>query len=164
MQGFKQSVATDDYRSQNRVFQETPDEVAELHELRQLITGLSELVRGLEPELHGLRLVFHQMRTTVQRDVVRAVVPEGLHQDGAAYVVTALVTERVGVLGGESIVCGPKREPVYLRTVLQPGEGLFHADSDSPLWHDVSPIRVDPATVVATGWRSIIGFDINLER
>ncbi len=164
LNGFSQAVAADDYRSQKRVFQETPAAVAELPELRQLIIGLSELLRPLEPGLRGLRLVFHQMRTTVPRAGVRAVVPEGVHQDGAPYVVTALVTERVGIVGGESIVCGPGRQPVYLRTTLQPGEGLFHADSGSPYWHDVTPVRVDPATDAATGRRSIIGLDINLER
>jgi len=90
------------------------------------------------------------------------IVPEGIHQDGADYIISGLVMEREGIVGGESTVYGPDRSTPYLRTVLQPGQGLFQADAGSPLWHGVSPIRVDPDSDQPEGHRSIFGFDIHV--
>jgi hypothetical protein len=163
MRSFAQNVGADDYRSQNRVFPETAEEVTAHADFRQLVVALAEAVREVEQAPRTVKMVFHQVRTTVKRGRPSAVVPEGIHQDGARYVVTALVTEREAVTGGESIVYGPDKKTPYLRTVLAPGEGLFHADSNSPLWHDVTPIRVDPSADRPEGRRSIIGFDINVE-
>jgi hypothetical protein len=78
--------------------------------------------------------------------------------------VSGLVIERHAVLGGESVVCEPDTERIHLRKSLLPGEGIFHADAGSPLWHNVSPIRLDPTSGEAEGKRSILGFDIHVLR
>jgi hypothetical protein len=161
---FEQSVKADDPRSSARVFDEADARVVCFAAFRHLLDCLARLTFSLEEGCSGLRVFVHQVRTVVRRDTTAEVVPEGVHQDGADYIVSALVVERHAVLGGESVVCGDDKSHIYLRKVLLPGEGLFHADAGSPLWHDVSPIRLDPAAGQAEGKRSILGFDIHVIR
>jgi hypothetical protein len=159
---FAQDLGPADPRSMARVFDETPVEVTAHPGFRHLLACVVELVGEVAAPRRARRVVFHQVRTVARPGAPGAVVPEGIHQDGADYVVSALVLEREGVVGGESTVYGPDRRTPYLRTVLQPGQGLFHADGGSPLWHGVSPIAVDPRAGAAEGRRSIFGFDIHL--
>lgn len=159
---FVQDVGTTDWRSMNRVFKETAPEVTSHPLFRQLLASVVDLVHAVAAPRRPVRLAFHQIRTVSRRDAPGVIVPEGIHQDGADYIVSALVIEREAVIGGESSVYGPDRQTPYLRTVLQPGQGLFQADSHSPLWHGVSPIRLDPDAGRAEGKRSIFGFDIHL--
>jgi hypothetical protein len=160
---FVQKVGAGDCRSMNRVFGETPAQLTSHPDFRRLLGTVVDLVNEVAAPRRASRLAFHQVRTVSRRDAPGVVVPEGVHQDGADYIVSALVIERDGVTGGESIVYGPDRQTPYLRTVLEPGQGLFHADSQSPLWHGVSPIRLDPDAGRAEGKRSIFGFDVHLE-
>jgi hypothetical protein len=161
---FSQNVGASDCRSLNRVFGESPEEVTSHPEFRHLMTCVVGLVNEVAAPRRAARVVFHQVRTVTRQDRPGIVVPEGIHQDGADYIVSALVIEREAVTGGESIVYGPDRQTTYLRTVLRAGEGLFHADSRSPLWHGVTPIRLDPHAGRAEGKRSIFGFDVHLSR
>jgi hypothetical protein len=153
-----------DFRSMARVFAETPIEVTAHPEFQRLLAGVVELAGQVAAPRRACRVVFHQVRTIARAGASSAVVPEGIHQDGADLIVSALVLERHGLIGGESIVYGPDKKTPYLRTLLQPGQGLFHADSGSDLWHGVSPIAVDPEASAAIGKRSIVGFDIHLSR
>jgi hypothetical protein len=162
MGALAQDVGGADYRSMARVFQETPTEVTSHPAFQHLLAGVVEIVDDVAAPRRAQRLVFHQVSTITRAGAPSAVVPEGIHQDGADYIVSALVLERHGIVGGESIVYGPDRTTPYLRTVLQPGQGLFHADSRSPLWHGVTPIAVDPRAGCLEGRRSIFGFDIHL--
>jgi hypothetical protein len=159
---FVQNVGLTDCRSLNRVFGETPLEVTAHPEFGRLLACVVELVNEVAAPRQAARVAFHQVRTVTRWDAPGVVVPEGIHQDGADYIVSALVIEREAVTGGESIVYGPDRQTPYLRTVLEPGQGLFHADSHSPVWHGVTPIRLDPHSGHAEGKRSIFGFDIHL--
>ena len=83
------------------------------------------------------------------------------HQDGAAFIVSALVVERRNVAGGISKVYYDARRSLAIAPrQLDPGEGLFQADRHLDLWHEVTPIfPVDPSM---EAYRSIIGLDINL--
>ena len=161
---FAQQVGPDDCRTLPRVFAEAPVEVTTQPIFRRLLEGVTALANEVAAPRRAGRLVFHQVRTMARPGTPGQAAPEGIHQDGSDYIVSALVIERKAVLGGESTIYGPDRQTVYLRTVLQPGEGLFHADSGSPLWHGVSPVRLDPASGRSEGKRSIIGFDIHLEK
>lgn len=86
--------------------------------------------------------------------------PEGIHQDGAGYIVSALVVERKGITGGMSYIFGPDKKTKYFAKTLQQGEGLFQADKGSTLWHTVTKIKPDKNH--SSGFRNIIGFDINI--
>jgi hypothetical protein len=169
---FSQNVGADEYRSLKRVFPEVADRVTAHPAFAQLLLAVAWTVQELEPDRAALEIVFHQMRTVVRPGKATVVppgkptqvVPEGIHQDGAPYIVSALVVEREGVVGGESVVYGPDKQTVYLATILQPGEGIFQADTGSPLWHYVSPLYFDASSPCAVGQRGIFGFDIHLGR
>jgi hypothetical protein len=156
---FAQDVGPGDCRSLRRVFGETPREVTNHPGFRRLMMGVVDLVAEVAAPRRAARLYFHQIRTVARPGVPGVVVPEGIHQDGADFIVSALVLERNGISGGESTVYGPDRKTPYLVTTLQPGQGLFQADSRSPLWHGVSPVRAEART---EGRRSVFGFDIHL--
>jgi hypothetical protein len=86
--------------------------------------------------------------------------PEGIHQDGADYVVTALVIARDNVTGGTSRVFVRDLTAPMFAAVLQPGTGLFHADRGTSIFHDVTPVAVIDQD--RPGIRSTFGFDINV--
>jgi hypothetical protein len=87
--------------------------------------------------------------------------PEGIHQDGADFIVSALVVDRENIAGGTSRVFAPDKQTEHLEVTLKPGEGIFQADAGSTLWHDVTPIRVEnPSDGI--GVRNLFGFDIDV--
>ncbi len=86
--------------------------------------------------------------------------PEGLHQDGSDYIVSALVIDKHNIEGGTSQLYCTEKEDFIKSHTLEPGEGLFHVDRNSTIWHKVTPITLkDP--LIGTGYRNILGFDFN---
>lgn len=161
-QDFAQDVQ--DIRALKRRFQETFYTVSDHPLFIQWMRAVAHMVKELRPETTKLALTLHQV--CIYADVLGEGnnSPEGTHQDGADYIVSALVVERAGILGGESVVYlrEGERDTECLRVTLQPGQGLFQADKGTPLWHVVTPIREDPSVPPAYGSRSIFGFDINV--
>jgi hypothetical protein len=158
--GFTQSpMAKGDYRALPRVFAPMDEEVSENLLFLGWLRAMGELVRAARPDAQKLRLTCHQMRTVARPGGSATNSPEGIHQDGADFIVSALVMERTGVTGGESRVFGPDKETLVLRHTLQPGEGIFQADAGSPLWHDVTPVV---ASGREDGVRSLFGLDIRV--
>ena len=156
---FRQNVEAGDPRALVRVFHEMETLVADHPQVRHLMQCFAELVRERHPDCKKLRMNVHQM--FIFADILSAGdnAPEGIHQDGADYIVSALVIERAGILGGESIVYGPDKKTVYFRRTLAEGEGIFQTDKG--LWHYVTPIRENPAVPPDYGHRSILGFDMD---
>jgi hypothetical protein len=159
---YQQKVAPDDPRALVRIFHEMEGLVAEHFGVRHLMRSLAEIVREIRPEARALLMHVHQMFVFADLSSDGDNAPEGIHQDGADYIVSALVIERAGVLGGESVVYGPDKETEYLRRTLAEGEGIFQADAGSPLWHTVTLVREDPSTPPDYGHRSILGFDVDV--
>jgi len=159
-QQFRQNVAPGDSRSLVRVFHEMESMVAEHPQVRHLMESFAELVRERHPDCKKLRLNMHQM--FVFADILSAGdnAPEGVHQDGADYIVSALVIERAGIVGGESIVYAADKKTELVRRTLAEGEGIFQ--SDRQLWHYVTQIRENPAAPPDYGHRSILGFDMEI--
>lgn len=112
--------------------------------------------------ISGLSIVVHHVRivTKLNRPISNS--PEGIHQDGFPFIVSAFVVEREKVSGGISTIFGPDKKTEIFTTTLLPGVGLLQADQGSDLWHRVSPIYVDTEKFrdVKSGYRSSIGFDI----
>jgi hypothetical protein len=154
--------AENDYRVYKRVFAPTSEYVTEHVEFRKLLILLAEIVRSVRSDVTKIKMTCHQMSlvATPKKQVTNA--PEGIHQDGADYIVSALVMERRGVKGGESRVYGSDKVTPYLAHTLQIGEALFQSDSSSPLWHDVTPVSLDVEQHATEAVRSIFGFDINI--
>jgi hypothetical protein len=154
--------AENDYRVYKRVFAPTSEYVTEHVEFRKLLILLAEIVRSVRSDVTKIKMTCHQMSlvATPKKQVTNA--PEGIHQDGADYIVSALVMERRGVKGGESRVYGSDKVTPYLAHTLLIGEALFQSDSSSPLWHDVTPVSLDVEQHATEAVRSIFGFDINI--
>jgi len=99
----------------------------------------------------------HQVRQICYPGVESHNSPEGIHKDGADYIVSALVMNRYNIDGGESIVYDNEKNQIY-NTVLKKGEGIFQ--DDKRLWHYVTPITTNNNYI---GIRDIIGLDITLK-
>ncbi|MEN9614057.1 MAG: hypothetical protein RLZZ347_364 [Candidatus Parcubacteria bacterium] len=162
--GFAQKLATDDYRAKARFFAEMSPGVADHGEFQKLLIALANIVRGVEPCLKSLTITCHQVSIVTRENSPGDNSPEGIHQDGADYIVSALVLLRQGIVGGKSLVYGPDKTTVYLEHTLEPGQGIFQADGGSPLWHYVTPIEVDGQAGSRVGTRNIFGFDFEVAR
>lgn len=157
---FCQSVS--DSRSRPRRFALPPPEVyrdASIHQLIGFACHWAIQVAGTPRQ--ALQVTMHQMLTLANAGSGSRPAPEGLHQDGAGFIVSALVVERCNVTGGTSRVYYDAGHHLAMAPrELQPGEGIFQADKLWGYWHDVSPIYPDdPAK---ESYRSIIGLDINI--
>lgn len=163
-QSFSQDAPSEagDIRKLVRIFDEASDFVVEHFELRSLLSSLATLVREFQPKASQLAITMHKVCIFAELEHDGDNSPEGIHQDGSDYIVSALVIERDGILGGESVVYGPDKKTEYLRHTLMPGQGLFQADKGTSLWHYVTSIREDPETLPTYGKRSILGFDVDV--
>jgi hypothetical protein len=157
---YRQNVTPGDPRALVRVFHEMETLVTEHPQVRHLMSCFAELVRERHPQCKRLKMNVHQM--FIFADILSGGdnAPEGIHQDGADYIVSALVIERAGIVGGESIVYGPDKKTEYVRRTLAEGEGILQ--SDKGLWHYVTQIRENPAVPPDYGHRSILGFDMDI--
>jgi hypothetical protein len=86
--------------------------------------------------------------------------PEGIHQDGMDYIISALVIERNNIRGGVSSVYYPNHNNKILEIELQEGMGIFQPDMNTNLWHSVNNIYIDNEQ--CSGFRSTIGFDFEV--
>lgn len=163
-QSFTQNAPSEsgDIRALVRVFDEASELVVSHIYFHKLLNRIAEVVRSVRLQVQQLTITMHQVCIFAELEHDGDNSPEGIHQDGSDYIVSALVIERDGILGGESIVYGPDKRTEYLRHTLLPGQGLFQADKNTPLWHDVTPILEDPNTPPTYGKRSILGFDIDI--
>ncbi|MBS0055172.1 2OG-Fe dioxygenase family protein [Yersinia sp. Marseille-Q3913] len=131
--------------------------------LKTLIKNFVEILCECEPHKKPTKIevTCHQISLLID-DLTPSVCnsPEGLHQDGSDYIVSALVIDKYNIEGGTSqLYCAEKKEFIKSHT-LEPGEGLFHIDNNSTIWHKVTPITLkDPSMKI--GYRNILGFDFN---
>ncbi|MDO8622037.1 MAG: 2OG-Fe dioxygenase family protein [bacterium] len=173
--GFSQNVSADDPRAIVRVFDPTALTVVGHREFQRLIVAVAEMVEDAETEagrrVHGMTATFHQMGLEVLADgVAPTMAPEGVHRDGADYIVSALVMERDDVEGGTSTVLSPDKAKTLLTVTLAPGQGIFQADAlrslpeAEQLWHNVTPVTLRDSDDDQRGSRNIFGFDVVLYR
>jgi len=150
-----------DVRSLPRRFAPSPPEVVEARPYRALLRGVARMADAARGgRVTALRIVCHQMGLVARSEGGVSNAPEGIHQDGADYIVSALVIERRNVEGGESVVYGADRKTEILRHTLGEGEGIFQADAGSPLWHAATPIHPIDARQEAV--RNILGYDVHV--
>lgn len=157
---FAQSV--NDIRARPRRFAPPPDTVYRDTEIQYLMCLVSQLVCQTASVLaDSLRLTLHQMITYADSRIARSPAPEGVHQDGCSFIVSALVIERHNVIGGTSNIYYVKDGGLALSCELQAGQGIFQSDTHNEYWHGVTPVF--PKNSTALGYRSILGLDLNLE-
>jgi len=166
---FSQSVEEEDFRSIPRIFEESPKEhVVNVH-FNNLMIRVFHIIQSIEPSVKKVQLVAHFMSVKATEGRAGDNSPEGAHEDGADYIISALVVNRINVKGGESQVIekvGEESDIIFRRT-LAVGEFVFQADTGeeesfgNDLWHHVTPFAIDDISK-GEGWRDIIGFDINI--
>ncbi|MBD2816217.1 2OG-Fe dioxygenase family protein [Xenorhabdus sp. Flor] len=151
---------TFDFRIIPRLFKEAPEEM-ESDDLFKLIFFIADRVFQYE-KISQFKVITHYTLIDCFTDdgMETSNSPEGIHQDGVDYIVSALVLERVNISGGDSkIYIGDKNNHI-LTTQLQSGQGIFQPDKGTDLWHEVTPVKlIDPKK---RGYRSTLGFDIDL--
>jgi hypothetical protein len=146
-------------RTAVRHFAAIPTALTYHPDMLRFVAGIAETIHA-QCGATALEMAVHQMLTLADGDNAADPAPEGLHQDGADYIVSALVVRRRGIQGGLSRVRRGSAGAVLLEHELQEGEGIFQPDAGSPLWHEVSPIRVTAAG--HPGQRMILGIDAHV--
>ncbi len=166
-ESFEQDV--EDFRVWKRVFTQATKEAVENELFFTLLKKVTGLVRNIHPEIRKIQITSHFMRTISYKQIKGDNSPEGIHEDGAQYIMSALVINRQNIVGAESQVyekgASETNQMIYNK-VLAPGEFIFQADTGeeytfgNDLWHYVTPI--EPVDTSEHGIRDIIGFDIDI--
>ena len=158
------------YTGKNKFKQNVPDSRKVLREFKllenkyikdefilKLISKLSAMtIINSNIKINKLDISLHQVRQICYPNVQSHNSPEGIHQDGVDFIVSALVMNRTNIKGGESILYDVYKNEIY-RTILYSGEGIFQ--EDRKLWHFVTPIKSIDNCV---GYRDILGIDISI--
>ena len=159
---FSQNVS--DYRGEPRSFELIEPMNVDNPWLKNFITQISALsvlnecikadVCVLDSKIKKLTVDVHQVRQIAYPEQESHNSPEGIHRDGADYIVSALVMNRINIRGGESIIYDKDKKEIY-RTTLKENEGIFQEDTGQ--WHYVSGIEPINNYI---GFRDILGIDI----
>ena len=167
---FEQALDTQDVRSWPRVFMEAPAAHVEHPLFNQLLTAVFHLVRSYRPDVQELQMVAHFMSVQAKEGAPGDNSPEGAHEDGADFIISALVVNRNNLTGGESQIieqlADGSRVIIFNRELAE-GEFIFQADTGeekiygNDLWHHVTPFYLADSKR-GEGWRDIIGFDISI--
>ncbi|MCG8892727.1 2OG-Fe dioxygenase family protein [Tenacibaculum finnmarkense] len=163
---FKQDVS--DFRVWKRIFKQASKASVENELFKSLLKQVFLLISEIHPTTQKIKVTSHFMRTISDVQIKGENSPEGVHEDGAKYIVSALVINRTNILGGETQIfeaISEKKELIF-NTILEEGEFAFQADTGeekefgTDLWHYVTPIQ--PINLAEKGVRDIIGFDIEI--
>lgn len=150
-----------DYRVAKRFFPELAEEKVD-EKLITILRLLADKITCEGKEVKALNAVIHHTQVFCYPEISSTNSPEGIHQDGMDYIVSALVVERNNIKGGKSIVYGNDKRTRILETELKPGQGILQPDRGSELWHTVTPITSKDG--LESGARSTIGFDFTISR
>lgn len=146
-----------DYRKASRKFKELPDSLFD-NNLRAILIGVANMTKDARPSIRKLNISVHNTVVYCHPQQVTTNSPEGIHQDGVDFIISALVIERSNISGGQSIVYGRDKKTKLLQVELQAGQAIFQADAGTELWHEVTPITaIDKSKI---GFRSTVGFDV----
>lgn len=163
-QNFTQSAALTlnegtDWRRLGRIFREPP-ECMVTEELRLILKYLVKKIISHHPTLGRIDLFVHFTQIVAHLEQTATNSPEGIHQDGMDYIVSALVIDRENVCGGKSVIYDTNdSEKDFLEVTLRKGWGILQPDKGSDLWHIVEPIS--PMDITKPAYRSTIGIDFS---
>lgn len=157
-----------DFRSRTRILQSIEPHILGRTFLPEFVSDIGSLVHALESAKNTskgllstkMTVSVHQVRQVCYPNLDASNSPEGIHQDGADYIVSALVVNRRNIHGGCSTVYAPNKKNVILDKTLRSGDFVFQEDRN--LWHYVTPIRC--STEDFCGYRDIFGLDIHVCR
>lgn len=166
---FVQTVSGDDMRSWPRVFDQTETTLVDNDLFHSFLKAIAQYAQRVTPHIQiaEMTITAHFMSVKAKEGVPGNNSPEGAHEDGADFIVSALVINRQNIIGGESQVLEKLDNGSMIKIFereLQAGEFLFQADTGeekhygNDLWHYVTPFYVE--TPGEESWRDIIGLDL----
>ncbi|MFM8453835.1 MAG: 2OG-Fe dioxygenase family protein [Gammaproteobacteria bacterium] len=147
-----------DYRVLPRKFLDTPEFITENDCFVKILCGVANLL-STHVNAEKMQIAVHHTFVQATPDSLGDNSPEGIHQDGYDYIVSALIVERENIIGARSQIYGNDKYSQLFSTVLKPGQGLLQPDRGTELWHNVSPFSTVKSKI---GYRTSIGFDINI--
>lgn len=160
-QPYVQPTDHGDYnRTEPRLYPEVPAEVSAHPEILKFQKAVADIIRSVRTDATKLRMIFTFLRTVDEEGRSGKCALEGApHIDGMDYIVSALVINRVNLKpeSGESSVYTLEQKEL-LRTVLQPGEGIFQDDIN--LMHHITNIQRD--VLMERGIRDMLGIDVQI--
>ncbi len=164
MQPFIQAEANkafqpqDDWRKLPRVFEELSQEESYENSIKEILLKLSKKLLPFYNRRTAYDITVHHVKVVSTPKRIRSNSPEGVHQDGYPFLVTALVIEREGIEGGETQIFDDDKTSKIFTGVLKPGQGILQPDLGTRLWHQVTELH----PTGERGHRSVIGFDIKM--
>lgn len=150
------------FNNMNRQFQEISSQVTTHPGFIKLLNFFCGLIKNIHRPFYKMLIHCHQVSTVAVSGWPGKNAPEGLHQDGADYIVSAIVIDKAHIRGGKSMIYFGNKEMTLLEHTLDIGEGIFQADLNTKLYHDVTPIFPSNPHTLDTGIRNIIGFDFKI--
>lgn len=172
---FAQEVSGNDLRSLPRVFDESPAKHVENEHFYDLMKKVFVIVKEarskIGKQVKKISFTAHFMSVQATSDKPGDNSPEGAHEDGVDYIISALVVNRFNLKGGQTQIIElrpDQKKEIIFRHTLKPGEFVFQADTrdeivyGTDLWHHVTPFYLAKKKN-GEGWRDIIGFDIMVE-
>jgi hypothetical protein len=152
---FKQDV--EDSRKNWRNFESIEYKYINSELIIDLIGQISLLsIINSKKKVNSIDISVHQVRQMCYPNITAHNSPEGIHRDGADYIVSALIINRTNINGGMSIIYDENKNKIH-ESILKEGEGIFQ--EDKKLWHYVEKIESINNFI---GYRDILGFDIIL--
>ena len=113
-----------------------------------------------EQNVTKLNISVHQVRQMVYPNISSHNSPEGIHKDGADYIISAFVVDRYNVNDGISKIYDNDKNEIY-QTILKENDYIFQNDTN--LYHYITPIEYcNENNLDNFGYRDIIGIDIKL--
>ena len=154
---FKQDV--EDSRKDERIFQLIENPYHPF--LLNFITLAAELTyMNHYTPIQNLSIDLHQVRQICYPELNSHNSAEGIHQDGADFIISACVLNRYNIRGGTSSIYDNNLNLIY-DTLLRENEFIFQ--DDKSLYHYVTPIQYSKIhSSEQIGYRDIIGLDIKI--
>jgi len=151
---FEQTVSDD--RKGERIFKLIPENLLKQSAFKDILYSVMKYTDNYNENYNenNYDIHVHLVRNLVQPKSTATNSPEGTHQDGADFIMSALVLGLYNVDGGVSTVYLDNDQ--ILSVQLQEGQGLIH--DDKYYYHNVSAIKSKDNK--NSGYRDILGLDV----
>lgn len=116
-----------DFRLYPRVFKEAPSELIDDDTIK-IVNHFSSIIFDKEKNANEIIAIIHYTIVEAIKSSCPSNSPEGIHQDGMDYIISALVMERVNITGGISNIYYPNYENKLIEIELKEGFGIFQPD------------------------------------
>ena len=152
---FTQEVT--DSRKNLRVFELIPEPMSPF--LINFLKMSSNLVNMNHP-FKKISVDVHQVRQVCYPNITSHNSAEGIHQDGADYIISACVLNRYNIEGGISSIYDSDIK-LLDKYLLKENDFIFQ--DDKKLYHYVTPIKyTESNSILSQGHRDIIGIDVKI--